>query len=155
MLTHHRKSVLLSLISTDLPVSYLVKTAATLEQKDNERFNLLLTQSLVPEQPTRVTTAKDPCLLWLEISPYRVTMTMQAIAQLNYRHFWEPGVYGTSRYWLNNQSLPENNQLHLRNFTRRLTLVGRPLPQQLRVEYELWSEKVQMGNYILNLEIQH
>lgn len=80
-------------------------------------------------------------------------MTMQAIASVNYRHFWEPGVYANSIYWLNSQLSPNNNQLHLRNFTRRLTLVGRPLPQQLRVEYELWSE-VQLGNYILNVEIQ-
>ena len=78
---------------------------------------------------------------------------MQANASLNYRHFWEQGVYGTSHYWLNNQQ-PECDRIRLRNFTRRLTLIGRPLPQLLRVEYELWSEKVQLGTYILNLEIQ-
>ncbi len=48
-----------------------------------------------------------------------------------------------------------SEQMRLRNFTRRLTLVGRPFPQQLRIEYELWSEKLQLGNYILNLEISH
>lgn len=99
--------------------------------------------------------AKSPCLLWFEISPYRVTMTRQASGgQLNYRHFWERGIYGLSNYWLNSESLQESDRLGLRNFTRSLELVGRPLPQQLRVEYELWSGKVQFGNYILKLEIQ-
>jgi hypothetical protein len=45
--------------------------------------------------------------------------------------------------------------MRLRNFTRSLTLTGRPLPEHLRVEYELWSAKVQLGHYILNLEIHH
>ena len=43
MLTHHRKPVLLSLISTDLPVWSVLETAATLYQKDKDRFHLLLT----------------------------------------------------------------------------------------------------------------
>ena len=154
MLIHHRKSVLLSLTSTDLPVWSVTKTAATLEQKDCERFNLLLTVPPLPKEKFAPDPdPKNPRLLWLEISPYRVTMTMQANASLNYRHFWEQGVYGTSHYWLNNKQ-PECDRIRLRNFTRRLTLVGRPIPQLLRVEYELWSEKVQLGTYILNLEIQ-
>ncbi|MCC5626216.1 hypothetical protein LC574_35190, partial [Nostoc sp. CHAB 5715] len=43
MLTHHRKPVCLSLISTDLPIWSVVETAATLYQKDTDRFHLLLT----------------------------------------------------------------------------------------------------------------
>ena len=42
MLTHQRKPVCLSLISTDLPVQSVVETAATLYQKDSQRFHLLL-----------------------------------------------------------------------------------------------------------------
>lgn len=156
MPTHHRKPVCLSLICTDLPVQFMVEAAATLYQKDLERFHLLFTEPHLQEcRPTEASVIKTPRLLWLEISPYRVTMTMQANGQLSYRHFWEQGVYGHSHYWLQSESSPGSYQMRLRNFTRLLTLVGRPLPQQLRVEYELWSEKVQLGTYILNLEIHH
>ncbi len=134
----------------------MVNTAATLDRKDHERFNLLITEPpLLKERSTQVPAAKNPCLLWLEISPYRVIMTRQASGQLNYRHFWEQGVYGISLYWLNSEFLRNSEQMRLRNFTRRLALVGRPFPQQLRIEYELWSEKLQLGHYILNLEISH
>ncbi|WP_250125257.1 hypothetical protein [Chroococcidiopsis sp. CCMEE 29] len=155
MLTNHRKPVRLSLISTDLPIWSVVQTAATLYQKDGERFHLLFTEPPVQEQQSTAAFAKNSRLLWLEISPYRVVMTMQATAQLSYRHFWEQGIYGTSRYWLQSESMQSNEQIRLRNFTRHLSLVGRPLPQKLQVEYELWSAKVQLGRYILNLEIQH
>ena len=157
MLTHHRKPVCLSLISTDLPIWSVVETAATLYQKDRERFHLLLTEPpFNDEQPTEALySVATPRLLWLEISPYRVTMTMQGKGHVSYRHFWEQGIYGLSRYWLQSESLQGNEQMRLRNFTRRLTLVGHNLPQHLQVEYELWSEKVQLGRYILNLEIHH
>ena len=155
MLAYHRKSVCLSIISTDLPIWSVVETAATLYQKDGERFHLLFTEPLTHQhQPQQPSTRQNPRLLWLEISPYRVTMTLQANGQLNYRHFWEQGVYGVSRYWLHSEPL-QDQQIHLHNFTRHLSLTGRLLPQQLRVEYELWSEKVQLGRYILNLEIHH
>lgn len=154
MLTHHRKPVCLSLISTDLAFESMVETVATLYQKDRERFDLLLKEPPLQElEPAAVPSVAASRLLWLEISPYRVVMTMQANGQVNYRHFWEPGIYGLSRYWLRSESLKGNQQIRLRNFTRSLTLVGRPLPEHLRVEYELWSEKVQLGHYILNLEI--
>jgi hypothetical protein len=147
----------LSLISTDLPVWSVVETAATLYQKDSERFHLLLT---APPPPAHTCDSKQiktysPRVLWLEISPYRVTMTMQGNNQLSYRHFWEQGVYGISRYWLPIESLQPNQPIRLRNFTHKLTLSGHPLPEHLRVEYELWGEKVQLGCYILNLEIRN
>ena len=157
MLTHQRKPVCLSLISIDLPIWSVVETAATLYQKDSERFHLLLTEPPLQERQSKETlySVATPRLLWLEISPYRVIMTMQANGQVSYRHFWEQGIYGASRYWLGNESLQSNEQMRLRNFTRRLTLVSDRLPQHLQVEYELWSEKVQLGRYILNLEIHH
>ena len=177
MLTHHRKPVLLSLISTDLPVWSVLETAATLYQKDKDRFHLLLTAPPVKssevanplsQEDTRVFNKRDfgrphqethvpngPRILWLEISSYRVVMTMQGNAQLSYRHFWEQGVYGVSRYWLPTESLQPYNPIRLRNFTRSLKLNGHPLPEHLRVEYELWAGKVQLGCYILNLEIKH
>lgn len=155
MLTHLRKPLSLFLLSTDLPVWSVVETAATLYQKDAERFHLLFTEPHLQEQQPRETpVVNTPRLLWLELSPYRVTMTMQANGQLSYRHFWEQGVYGQSSYWLRNPSIPGNDQMQLRNFTRRLALVGRPIPQLLRVEYELWSGKVQLGQYILNLDLR-
>ena len=171
MLTHQRKPVCLSLISTDLPVQSVVETAATLYQKDSQRFHLLLNAPPIktcqeakaqnshnafftPAQ-TNPRVSSSPRILWLEISPYRVTMTMQGNPHLSYRHFWEKGVYGMSRYWLPNESLQNNQPIRLRNFTRNLSLSGHPLPENLRVEYELWADKIQLGHYILNLEIQH
>lgn len=157
MLTHHRKTVCLSLISADLPIWSVVETAATLYQKDTERFHLLLTEP--PLQNRQSSEDSDavatPRLLWLNISPYRVTMTKQGNGQVSYRHSWEQGVYGLSRYWLRNHSVEGNEPICLHNFTCRLTLTGRPLPEHLRLEYELWSEKLQLGRYILNLEIHH
>jgi hypothetical protein len=151
MLTRYRQPVSLSLISTDLPLQYVVQTAATLEQKDRERFHILITE---PVQKTLHPSA-SPSLLWLEISPYRVMMTRQAENQVCYRHFWERGVYGTSRYWLGNGFFQgSENILQLRNFTQQLTLTSRPLPQQLQIEYELWS-RVQLGRYVLKLEIHY
>jgi hypothetical protein len=163
MLTYHRKPVCLSLISTDLPLWSVVETDGTLYQKDRERFHLLLTAPPVKSHEldkfqstqSNTLTPKGPRILWLEISPYRVTMTMQGNSQLSYRHFWEQGVYGSTRYWLPNESLQSNEPVRLRNYTRHLKLNGHPLPEHLRVEYELWTGKVQMGHYVLNLEIHH
>jgi hypothetical protein len=163
MLTHHRRPICLSLVSTDLPVWSTVEAAATLYQKDQERFHLLLSESAPPEWGPELTTTSDTNqrksdtrrLLWLEISPYRVIMTMQANGRLSYRHLWERGVYGISRYWLQSESPQGYESLRLRNYTRSLTLEGRPLPRHLRLEYELWSEKLPLGRYVLNLEIHH
>jgi hypothetical protein len=163
MLTHHRRPVCLSLVSTNLPVWSTVETAATLYQKDRERFHLLLSEPAPPEREPELTTSDDTNqpksdtlrLLWLEISPYRAIMTMQANGRLSYRHLWERGVYGISRYWLQTDSLKGYESLRLRNYTRSLHLEGRPLPQHLRLEYELWSENLQLGHYVLNLEIHH
>src|SRR5918998_6468706 len=113
MLTHHRRPVCLSLVSTDMPVWSTVETAATLYQKDKERFHLLFSEPAPPEwEPERKTSGDrnqpktETCrLLWLEISPYRVIMTMQESGKMSYRHLWEPGVYGISRYWLQGDSL--------------------------------------------------
>jgi hypothetical protein len=163
MLTHHRRPVCLSLVSTDLPVWSTIETAATLYQKDQERFHLLLSEPALPEwEPEQTTTgdtkqpkSKPLRLLWLEISPYRVIMTMQENGRLSYRHLWEQGIYGISRYWLLGDSLKGFESLRLRNYTRSLKLEGRPLPQHLYLEYELWSDKIQLGRYVLNLQIHH
>jgi hypothetical protein len=169
MLTHHRKPVCLSLVSVDLPLWSIVETAATLYQKDTQRFHLLLTAPPLKNSEANPFSVNDtfyadksdpshptsPRLLWLEISPYRVIMTMQGNGQLSYRHFWEQGVYGVSRYWLPTESLQTHQPIRLRNFTPSLTLTGHLLPEHLRVEYELWAGKLQLGRYILNLEIRH
>ncbi|MDX2098106.1 MAG: hypothetical protein SFW36_10050 [Leptolyngbyaceae cyanobacterium bins.59] len=169
MLTHPCESVSLSLVSTDLPVWSVVKTGATLYSKEQDRFHLLLTEPKVidrlaeegqasyPRTPQGVSlqTANSPRLLWLEISPYRLIMTMQGNGRFSYRHYWERGVYGLSRYWLQSELQTNLEQLRLRNFTRRLVLQGHPLPEYLQLEYELWSDRVQLGSYVLNLEIHH
>ncbi|OCQ91399.1 hypothetical protein BCD67_23585 [Oscillatoriales cyanobacterium USR001] len=164
MLTHHRKPVSLCLVSTDLPLWSVVETAATVYQKERDRFHLLLHEPAIIEKETQVLNtdvqtplpvALKPRLLWLEISPYRVIMTMQGNGNYSYRHLWEKEMYGISRYWLQSDSLVPPGQLKLRNFTRKLFLKGTPLPEYLRLEYELWSEKLQLGQYVLNLEIHH
>ncbi|WP_017317622.1 hypothetical protein [Mastigocladopsis repens] len=170
MLTHHCKSVYLSLTSTDLPIWSVVETAVTLYQKDHNRFHLLLTTPSLKncEVGNFFNLEKVPCqeqgnanvpnggrILWLEISPQRIIMTMQGNAQLNYRHSWEQGVYGVTCYWLPTDSSQHNKPIRLRNFTRSVTLSGHPLPEYLRVEYELWVGELQVGHYILNLEIKH
>ncbi|ACK65976.1 conserved hypothetical protein [Rippkaea orientalis PCC 8801] len=159
MLTHHRCPISLALISTDLPILSTIETSATLYQKDHRQFHLLLDQSdnlesgAEQEENSSIGTAKQ--LLWLEISPSRVIMTLQGKEQFCYRHFWETGIYGLSRYWLNNDEGELTDAFRLRNYTRSLSLEGKDLPDYLRVEYELWSGRVQMGNYILHLEVHH
>jgi hypothetical protein len=163
MLTHHRRPVCLSFISTDLPILSTLETAATLYQKDNHRFHLLLNQPEIIQSIAdpltlsgeHVSQAPPNRWLWLEISPYRAILTMQGDSKFAYRHFWEKGVYGISRYWLNSDKAQPGHSFRLRNFTRNLKLEGDPLPEYLRVEYELWSEKVQLGHYVLHLEIYH
>ena len=162
MLTYQRKPVSLSLISTDLPIWSMVETAATLYHKDRDQFHILLHEpairdretSYVDESPISPNAAK-PRLLWLEVSPSRVIITMQGNGKYCYRHVWERGVYGICRYWLQDDSLNLHYQLRMRNFTRNLVVQGRPIPDYLRLEYELWSQKLRMGHYVLELEIHH
>lgn len=158
MITYPRKPISLSLTSSDLCLSNHVETAATLYQKATDSFHLLLTEPALAELqlPTAsVATAAQPRLLWLEISPYRLIMTMQSNGKFSYRHWLERGIYGMSRYWLQDEALGQGGQLRLRNFTRRLECDGHPLPTSLSVEYELWANRVQMGRYRLDLEIHH
>jgi hypothetical protein len=162
MLTQHHTPVCLSLAAYDLPIWSIVETNATLYQREPDRFHLLLTEPLIQEVQTAGTHSLTPVvaqiptprLLWLEISPYRVIMTMQGNGAFSYRHFWERGVYGLSRYWLQTSDVTENNQIRLRNFTRSLFLKGKKLPTHLRVEYELWTDQLQIGHYVMNVEIQ-
>jgi len=161
MLTQHHRPVSLSLAAFDLPLWSIVETNATLYQREPERFHLLLTEPLVQSSTAETTEALGsesdrvltPRLLWLEISPYRVIMTMQGNGKFSYRHFWERGVYGLSRYWLQETTMIENRQIRMRNFTRSLELKGKKLPSHLRVEYELWSSDLQIGHYVMNVEI--
>ncbi|NJK38954.1 MAG: hypothetical protein HC825_02595 [Oscillatoriales cyanobacterium RM1_1_9] len=162
MLTHFRKPVSLSLVSIDLPVRSLVETAATVYQKDKEQFHLLLHEPGVLDQDLDILSPNPsgqrdskPRLLWLEISPYRAVMTMQGNGQYSYRHLWQKGMYGLSRYYLQHNSVGIPQQFRLRNFTRDLQMTGHPFPTDLRLEYELWCQTVQLGRYVLSLEVHH
>jgi hypothetical protein len=169
MLIHRHRPVYLSLMSFDLPIWSTIETAATLYQKDEQRFHLLLTEPLIKDEgtdplfpqdtaltPQGVTSVVEtPRLLWFEISPCRVIMTMQGNGRFSYRHLWGQGIYGLSRYWLQHPSLKDLEQIRLRNYTRSLEVSGHPLPHQLRLEYELWSQQLRLGHYVLNLEIEH
>lgn len=157
MLTHHRCPVSLCLVSTDLPILSTLETAATLYQKDRHWFHLLLNQPPVAlsEIDTLHPEKNQNQLLWLEISAHRVIMTMQGKGRFAYRHFWEQGVFGVSRFWLNAESPEEGHAFRLRNYTRNLRLEGKDLPEYLRVEYELWTGSLRLGHYVLHLELHH
>ena len=161
MLAHHRKLINLSLTSVDLPLQATLKTAATLYRKDAERFQVVFKQPPFPDRlphPSQTALRGNPNhgLLWLELSAHRVIMTMQGQGKLGYRHSWEKDGYGTSRYWLHDETLDRDaSSLHLKNFTRQLQLFGDLLPSRLHLEYELYSGQSQLGRYILSLEIQH
>ena len=145
MLTQYHLPVSLCFFSTDLPILTTVETAATLYHKDKNKYHLVLKANLSPGDGEQ--------LIWLELSPYRVVMTLQANNQLCYRHFWEKGIYGTSRYWLNQTDSGINQSLNLRNYTRNLTLDRHHLPRHLRLDYELWSPQVCLGHYLIHLDI--
>lgn len=162
MLTHHH-SVSLTFISTNLPILSEIETIATIYEKENNRCHFILNEAdllISPKDITEKSQEKNSIgnasknLLWLEISPYRVIMTKQSDNGLNYRYFWEQGVYGINRYWLNELSSEENQSFRLRNFTRKLTVKGNPIPHSLRIEYELWSDRLNLGHYVLHLEIK-
>lgn len=159
MLTHYRKPVSLSLVSMDLPVRSFIETAATVYPRDQEQFHLLLHESEIPDHQLDwcdampVAALRKPRLLWLEISPHRAVMTMQGNGKYSYRHLWQGGMYGVSRYYYQLKEERPPEQFRLRNFTRELQFTGYPVPEYLRLEYELWCQNVQLGHYVLSLEI--
>lgn len=164
MLTEHR-SISLSYISTNLEILAHLDAIATVYQRNNDKFHVIINNTDFGGEVDSIQTdiVKNPHshnsknLMWLEVSPYRVIMTQQNRNSVNYRHFWERGVYGKSRYWINGDTDANNQQncLHLRNFTRSLTLTktNKSNPKSLRIEYELWSNHLNLGNYILHLEV--
>lgn len=156
MLVNSYKNVYLSWISTDLPVWHTIETKASLYQKDCERFHLLLTQQNLPHSvsPSTKSNQHDKGLFWLEISPYRVMMTMQSNSKLSYRHFWERGIYGVSRYCLNTSLDRPNKSLRFRNFTHYLKVDNDPFPKNLHIQYEMWSQKLKLGSYVFHLNIE-
>lgn len=158
MLTEHR-NISLCYLSTNLEILVHLDTIATLYQRGDDTFHVVLNNvelckiSKTQDRLNESNLSKN--LIWLEISPFRVIMTQQNNNGLNYRHYWEKGVYGKSRYWLNDdpQDNSQGHNLSLRNFTRNLTFKGRSNPRSLRIEYELWSNHLNLGHYILHLEI--
>ena len=153
MLTQRRFPVSLSLISTDLPLFSTMETYGILSQKEQQQFHLLLNELDAPQSVADPDdAAANNRLLWLEISPWRLVMTVQGTGKFACRHFWEKGIYGTSRYWLNGEG---SSTFCVQNFTRNLQLSGNSLPRRLRVDYELWTGKLQLGHYALHLEIYH
>ncbi|MCL2934388.1 MAG: hypothetical protein MGG11_19730 [Trichodesmium sp. MAG_R03] len=162
MLSYQRKPVSLSFMSTDLPICSMLESPATLYHKDQYQFHILLHEPAITDREASCTsvlpilpTAAKPRLLWLEVSLSKIIITMQGNGKYFYRHIWEKGVYGICRYWLQNDSLKLHYQLQIRNFTRNLLVQGGPILEYLRLEYELWSQQLQMGHYILELEIHH
>ncbi len=164
MLTQLRCPIRLTFSSTDLLLTAETETVGTLYPKEDERFHLVMTEPLViestevlaiPDTAIATPNVPTPRLLWLDFSPYRVSMTMQGNGQFSYRHLFEPGVFGLSRYWLQDGTIDCDRQFRLRNFTRSLCVKGNPLPIFLLLNYELWAGDLLLGEYNLTLEIQH
>ncbi len=164
MLTQLRCPVRLTFSSTDFLLTAETETVGTLYQKDQECFHLVMTEPRVIEVTDGITVpdlaialpdVPTPRLLWLDFSPYRVTMTMQGNGQFSYRHLFEPGVFGLSRYWLQDGGFEHDHQFRLRNFTRSLCVKGNPLPIFMLLNYELWAGNLLLGEYNLTLEMQH
>ena len=155
MLVNRYQTVSLSFISTDLPVWNTIVAKASMFQKDKERFHLLLEQQDLPHSivPSLNESKSQQGMLWLDISPYRVMMTMQSNSKLSYRHFWEQGVYGTSRYCLNTDVDLPGKSIQFRNFTRHLRIENSLYPKNIRIEYELWAGDGRLGSYLMHLEI--
>lgn len=162
MLTHHRKTVCLSLMSLNLPLWSVVEASATLYEKELQRYHLLLREPPLRDHLSAGLEENDldnrpmspsSRFLWLELSPYRVILTMQTHSKLSYRHYWEKGVFGPTRFWLQGEDPTHCSQMRLRNYTRDLKLEGDPLPERLRVEYELWAAQEFLGHYVLNVDI--
>ena len=153
MLVNSYRTVYLSFISTDLPVWDVIKAKASLFQRDRDRFHLLLNRQDLPHSVAPDNEDFSQGLFWLEITPYRVMMTMQSNNRLSYRHYWERGIYGVSRYCLNTDADSPSESLRFRNFTRYLKVEQDTFPRNVRIEYEMWSQQVQLGSYILHLDI--
>ena len=153
MLINRHRTVCLSFISTDFPVWNVIETSATLDRRDKEKFHLLLDGQDLPHSV--FDSDRGKCyqgLFWLEITPYRVVLTMQSDNKLSYRHFWEKGIYGVSRYCLNS-SAEQPSILQFRNFTRYLKVEQDDCLRNVRIEYEMWSDKLKLGSYILHLDV--
>ena len=155
MLINRHQTVHLSLISTDVPLWHTIQTEGSMFQKEQEVFHLVLNQQNLPHSLSSPAEQSQLCqgVFWLEISPYRVIMTMQSNANLSYRHFWEQGVYGISRYCLSTGLDQPSQAITFRNFTRYLKVDSNPFPHNVRLEYEMWSGKTNLGSYILHLAI--
>ncbi|WP_036480164.1 hypothetical protein [Myxosarcina sp. GI1] len=160
MLVNRHQNVYLSFISTDLPIWHVVETTAALYHQDGDCFRLLLDRQNLPystfanaHTKEKVNGNRPKGIFWLEISPYRVILTMQGDRCTSYRHFWEKGIYGVSRYCLNAKPPEASSSMKLRNYTRKLILKADPYPTSLQIEYELWSATVNLGSYILYIDI--
>lgn len=160
MLTDRPQNVYLSFISTDLPLWNIIEGNASLYQKDRTKFHLLLNHYNLPQSllsTNQISSVLEENsqqgLLWLEVSPSRVILTMQSNSHFSYRHFWERGVYGISRYWLNADEVNNSSSFRLRNFTRFLKCDCDPFPTKVQIDYELWSSQVKLGSYVLHLDI--
>ncbi len=157
MLALHRP-VCLSLTSTDLGICSRINSAATLYQRDQQPFHLVVQGVEFPNdrrKNKKISPETDKGLLWLEISPSRIIMTMQGKGYYSYRHHWEKGLTSRSYFWFNSHDGRENYSFRLGNFTQRLLLEGKPLPKLLHLDYELGLPPVLLGQYSLSLEIYH
>ncbi len=163
MITHFRRAVSLSMASTDMPVWSTIETTATLYQRERDRYHLLITEPHVSEPAIFGISQPDEMrLIWMELSPDRVVMTMQGNGNLSYRHFWETGKSGINRYWVQSESSinsletgsAHSHQLQLRNFTHTIELRNPSFPNELHLDYELWSAHTRMGRYVIHLKIE-
>jgi len=143
MLSRRSAPVALSWSALDLPWDASAAGVGTIYDRGSQQFHLLLHEEAVNTSGSR--------LLWLEVLPQRLTLTMQGDGQSHFRHLFKPGATGSSHFWVGEQ------RLDVANFTRalRIDYASRTskIPRQVYLEYELWLSHQRLGVYHLDAKI--
>jgi uncharacterized beta-barrel protein YwiB (DUF1934 family) len=144
MLSRRSAPVALSWTALDLFWDASAAGVGTIYDRGAEQFHLLLHEDSVNSSGSR--------LLWLEVLPERLTLTMQGDGQSHFRHLFKPGATGSSHFWVGEQ------RLDVANFTRSLGIDYQPgsrrAPRRVQVIYELWLAHQRLGVYELDAKIE-
>ncbi|MEN9205177.1 MAG: hypothetical protein Q6J68_03890 [Thermostichales cyanobacterium SZTDM-1c_bins_54] len=143
MLSRRSAPVALCWSALDLAWDASAAGVATIYDRGAQQFHVLLHEESVNQGGSR--------LLWLEVLPDRLTLTMQGDGQSHFRHLLRPGATGSSHFWVGEQ------RLDVANFTRSLLIdypsPARRLPCRVEVVYELWLAHQRLGVYQLDARI--
>ncbi|MEO1131767.1 MAG: hypothetical protein AAFX40_03570 [Cyanobacteria bacterium J06639_1] len=152
MLVRLKAPVTLSWSNDSTVLHSLEAAAGTLYRRRPGHFNLVLAE------PAVNTHATTPRLLWLNIAPQGLTITMQGDGACSYRHALKLHQASTSTYWLQGMG-----KLQFCNYTSDLVVQYRAMPQSsdrllpvpinVRAQYKLRTGKDQFSHYCIDLAI--